>query len=149
MQVGRRCTLNINTGTFTTPIWSPIGRVSSPQTSFGRPTARKTYRESRNSKNVLGMLDVGMTFTYIQRAATAADTILASLFNSLYTDAVLDLAALDRPAGTGAKGIRGPFAVSAMPKSEDDEDAVSYEVTVVEVTDDANPTAIADAYTMS
>jgi len=149
MQVGRKCTLNINTGTYTTPIWSPIGRVSSPKLALGRPNSRKTYRESRNSKNVLGMLDVGLTFTYIQRAATATDTVLASLIASLYTDTVLDLAALDRPAATGAKGIRGPFSVSAMPKNEDDEDAVSYEVTVVEVTDDANPSFIADAYTMA
>lgn len=148
MQVGRKCSMNVNTGTYGTPIWSALGRISSPKINLGRPTSRKTYRESRNSKNVTGMLDVGFTFTYIVKGTGVADTILDMLYDSLYNDTVLDMAALDKTSATGAKGIRGPFLVSQLNKTEDDEDAVSYECTVVECEDDVNAGFKADAFTV-
>ena len=146
---GRSCTLNLNTGTYASPTWSPMGRVSSPSITQGRPVARKTYRESPNSKNITGMRDIGLTFTYILRGNVATDTIFTALSNSYFTDSILDIAALDRPAGAGARGIRGPFVVSQFDRNEDDEDAVSYDVTLVEVEDDVNAAAIAGPYTMS
>jgi hypothetical protein len=149
MQVGRQCSMNVNTGTFATPVWSAAGRVSSPKINMARPTSRKVYRESPNSKSVTGVRDIGLTFTYIVRGNTATDAVLTLLLNSFNNDTVLDMAALDRPAGSGAKGIRGPFQVSQMNKNEDDEDAVSYDVTIVEVEDDVNANFNAGPYTMT
>ena len=63
------------------------------------------------------------------------DAILTKLQESFDTETVLDISILDRPSATGAKGIRGPFQVSQLDLSEDDEDAVTAEVTIVEVED--------------
>jgi hypothetical protein len=149
MQVGRTCTMNINTGTFASPTWSAAGRISSPTINMARPASRKVYRESPNSKNVLGVRDMGFSFTYIVRGIVATDAVLTLLLNSFHNDSVIDMAALDRAAGSGARGIRGPFQVSQINKNEDDEDAVSYDVTVVEVEDDVNANFHASPYTIT
>jgi hypothetical protein len=149
MQAGRTCSINYNTGTYASPTWTAMGRVSSPKMNEGRPATRRTYRGSPNSKNVLGMLDVGVTFTYVARPGTATDAVLTALLASLRSGTQMDIAMLDRPAGTGAKGMRGPFVVSAMPRNEDDEDAVSYEVTLVEVNHDTEDAFMAAPYTIS
>jgi hypothetical protein len=107
------------------------------------------YRESPNGKNVTGVKDIGLSFTYVVRGATATDAVLTALMASFNNDTVMDIAALDRPAGTGAKGIRGPFVVSQLNKNEDDEDAVAYDVTLVEVEDDVNANFNAASYTIS
>ncbi len=132
MKPGRTCTLNYNAGTYAAPTWTHIARVSSPKQTRGRPATRRTYRSHVNSKNVLGMIDAGITFTYVCRAS-GTDTVLTSLMTSLNSDTNMDIAMLDGPAATGATGIRGQFKVSQMDRNEDDEDAVSYDVTLVEV----------------
>jgi hypothetical protein len=79
-------------------------------------------------------LDYEITFQYIQKDAGAADTIYDDLLDSLLNDTTLDICMLDGPAATsGSAGIRGPFVVSQLDKSEDDEDAVMFDVTLVEV----------------
>lgn len=136
MQVGRKCSLNYNTGTYGTPTWTPIGRVSSPSYTQGRPTSRKVYREANTSKNVTGILDREISFQYVVKNAGVADTVLDALLESLNDDVVLDLALLDQAATeSGATGIRGPFVISQADRSEDDEDAVVYDFTAVEVED--------------
>ena len=149
MQAGRTCTINYNSATFGTPTWVPIGRASSPSRTQGRPTSRKTYREATTSKNVTGLLDYGISFQYVQKddAATGTDSVLVALLASLVSDTPMDIAMLDGPAATtGSTGIRGPFVVSQCDKSEDDEDAVVYDVTLVEIESDDQETA---AYTIS
>lgn len=149
MRSGRKCTLNYNTGTYASPTWTHMGRVSSPKQTLGRPTSRKVWRESANSKNVTGVKDVGMTFTYIVKSNDVADAVLTALLDSYHNDTVMDLAALDRTAGTGAKGIRGPFVVSQIDRNEDDEDAVSYDVTVVEAEHDTETAFMAASFTIA
>ena len=149
MQAGRTCTINYNSPTYATPTWVAIARASSPSRSQGRPTSRKTYREATTSKNVTGLLDFEISFQYVQKgdAATGSDTVLDALLDSLINDTELDIAMLDGPAGTtGSTGIRGPFTVSQCDKSEDDEDAVVYDVTLVEIESDDQETA---PYTIS
>lgn len=137
MQAGRTCTWNYNTGTFGSPTWVAIGRASSPSRTQGRPTSRKTYREANSSKNVTGLLDFEISGQYVQKNAGTADTVFDALEDSLLNDTVMDICMLDGPAATtGSTGIRGPFVVSQLDKSEDDEDAVVYDVTQVEVEDD-------------
>lgn len=136
MQAGRTCTINYNSATFGTPTWVALGRASSPGRTQGRPTSRKTYREATTSKNVTGLLDYEISFQYVQKdtAADGDDTVLDALLDSLWNDTALDIAMLDRAAATtGSAGIRGPFVVSQCDKSEDDEDAVVYDVTLVEI----------------
>ena len=134
MQAGRTCTINYNSGTYASPTWVAIGRASSPSRTQGRPTSRKTYRSATTSKNVTGLLDYEISGQYVQGAAGAADTVLDDLIDSLQNDTALDICMLDGPAATvGSAGIRGPFVVSQLDKSEDDEDAVVYDFTLVEV----------------
>lgn len=138
MQDGRTCTANYNTGTYASPTWVAIGRLSSPSRPQGRPTSRKTYREASNSKNALGVRDYGFSGTYVQKAdaAAATDSVFAALLASYTNGTAMDLALLDGPAATnGSTGVRGAFAVSKLDKSEDDEDAVVYDVEWVEVED--------------
>jgi hypothetical protein len=135
MRVGRTASANLNTGTFATPVWSKMGRISSPKRTQGRAANGRTYRDAKNKKNVLGMREYGYTFTYVLKNLTDSDAILTKLQESFDTETVLDISILDRPSATGAKGIRGPFQVSQLDLSEDDEDAVIAEVTIVEVED--------------
>lgn len=147
MKPGRTCTVNYNTGTYASPTWTHIGRLSSPKINEGRPATRRTYRGSTNSKNVVGMLDVGVTFTYIVSQTT--DTVLAAILAALRAGTVLDIALLDKAAGATATGIRGPFLVSAANRSEDDEDAVVYEITLVEAEHATETAFVAAPYTIS
>lgn len=135
MQAGRLNTLNLNTATFASPTWVAAGRASSPSFTHGRPTSRKTFRSAATSKNVTGLRDFQISGSYIAAAAGVTDAVLDDLMDSLINDTVLDVAVLDGPASSGAKGFRGPFVVSQLDKSEDDEDASSYEFTLVEVED--------------
>lgn len=148
MQVGRNCTLNYNTGTYSTPVWTAMGRVSSPKINQARPTSRKVYREAPNSKNVTGVKDIGFSFTYVCKGKSATDAVLTALLASFNSETVMDVAALDGTATTGAKGIRGPFVVTQMNRNEDDEDAVSYDVTLSEVEDDVNANFNAASFTV-
>ena len=148
MQVGRKCSANYNTGTYGTPTWTALGRVSSPKGTRGRPTSRRVYREATTSKNVTGVLDNGWSFKYVPTDPGQTDTVLAALVASLEDGTQMDLAFLDTTAGSGAKGVRGPFVVSQMDRNEDDEDAVDYDVTVVEVEDVTNDAEV-DSYTIS
>lgn len=146
MQAGRTCKLYYNTGTYGVPTWVLIGRVSSPSRTQGRPTSRKTYREATNSKNVTGLKDFEISGQYVLKNATVADTVYAALLASFMSDTVMDIAMLDTlVATTGATGIRGPFVVSQLDRSEDDEDAVVADFTMVEVESDT----IAETTTMT
>lgn len=147
MQAGRTCTLNYNTATYALPTWVALGRASSPSRSQGRPTSRKVYRDATTSKNVTGFLDYEISFQYVQKDAGASDTVFAALLASLVSGTAMDICMLDGAAATsGSTGIRGPFVVSQLDKSEDDEDAVIYDVTLVEIEDDDQETA---AYTIA
>lgn len=135
MLKGSKCSANLNTGTFGSPTWTALGRITSPKRTQTRAANARTYRAANNKQNVLGMKEYGYSFQYVVKSLGASDAVLALLQDSFDDEVVLDIAILDRPAGTGAKGIRGPFQVSQFDRSEDDEDAVTYEVTVVEVED--------------
>ncbi len=135
MRVGRTASANLNTGTFGTPVWSKMGRISSPKRTQGRSANARTYRDAKNKKNVVGMREYGYTFTYVLKNLGDTDAIMVLLQASFDTESVLDVAILDKAAATGAKGIRGPFVVTQLDLSEDDEDAVTAEVTIVEVED--------------
>jgi len=147
MLKGSKCSANINTGTFGTPVWSAIGRLSSPKRTQTRAANARTYRAATTKKNILGLKEYGFSFTYVVKGIADSDAILVLLQESFDDETALDIALLDRPAGTGAKGIRGPFQVSQFDRNEDDEDAVTYEVTVVEVEDSA--IGECDNYTIS
>jgi hypothetical protein len=134
MQTGRKCTLNYNTGTFASPTWAALGRVSSPSRSQGRPTSRRVYREANTSKNATGVIDREITFTYVAKDAGVADSVLDDILDSFINETVLDIAMLDDDAATvGAVGIRGPFVVTQADRSEGDEESVIFECTLVEV----------------
>jgi hypothetical protein len=136
MRAGRHCTANLNTGTTAVPVWAAMGRISSPKRTQARAANGRTYRAAANKQNVLGVKEYGFSFTYLVKNLDSEDAILAALQDSFDNETVLDIAILDRAAGAGATGIRGPWQVSQLDRSEDDEDAITYDVTIVEVEDD-------------
>lgn len=150
MRLGSKCSANINTGTYALPVWSPMGRISSPKRSQSRTANERVYREAENKKSILGKKAYGFSFTYIPKDVDLTDAILDELQDSFDNGTTLDIAILDRPAAAGAIGIRGPWQVSQLDRNEDDEDAVSYDVVIVEV-DEEQSGALweVDNYTMA
>jgi len=94
------------------------------------------------------MVDAGITFTYVAKAS-GTDSVLTMLLNSNANDAMIDIAALEATPAYGVTGIRGPFKVSQIDRNEDDEDAVSFDVTLVECEDPFGFLAAAGSYSVS
>lgn len=133
MRAGRQCTANLNTGTYAVPVWSPLGRITSPKRAQSRGSSERMYRGADNKKTVLGYKSYGFAFTYIPKDIDLTDAILVALQASFDSGTVMDIALLDRTAAVDATGVRGPFVVQQFDRNEDDEDAVVYDVVLVEV----------------
>jgi hypothetical protein len=134
MRAGRKCTLNYNTGTYGTPVWSQLRRVSDVKLANSRGTSERMYRGAANKKTVTGYRSYSISFTYaVKDVGMASDTVLTALLDSFNNDTTMDIAMLDRPAGSNATGIRGPFVVSQMDRNEPDEDGVTYDVVLSEI----------------
>ncbi len=150
MKAGRYCSANVNTGTYGTPVWGVLSRISNVKRGQSRGTSEKRYRGAKNVKTVTGMKKYTFAFQYVSKDAGETDSVFALLQASLITTRKWTLAFLDKAAGTGAKGVRGPFVVTKLDRNEDDEDAVTYDVEVSEV--DAEQTGTlweVDNYTMA
>lgn len=132
---GRKNKLYYNAGTYATPTWTLIGRISGLKRTQNRSTSEYAYREAANKKTATGQITTELSFKYeTKRAPTAADTVFAALLDSFTNDTVLDIACTDQAIGTsGAKGIRGPFVVTQFDRDEADESNTAYDVTLKEV----------------
>lgn len=149
LRAGRLCSANINTGTYSTPVWAALTRISNVKRGQSRGTTQRKYRGAKNAKNVQGMRVYTFSFTYVARDAGETDANFVLLQASFDNETLMDLSFLDKAAGTGAKGVRGPFVVTKLDRNEDDEDAVSYDVEVSEI--DADQTGVlweVDNFTM-
>ena len=134
--VGRLAKLYLNTGTYGSPVWTEICRVSDVTIGQSKNTATVVTRCSSNQKTVLGSKVFQITFNYLE--VLGADTILAALRTSYHADtpaaAKLDVVATNLPIATaGATGIRGMFAVTNFERTEGADDVVSRAVTLDEI----------------
>lgn len=146
MSAGRRRAAYINTGTYATPVWAMMSRISDVQRPQSRGTSDRKYRGAANVKTITGYLQYGFTFKYhIKGPRLAADAILTLLEASLRSETTLDVAFLDQrisqatgtfTAGDTAKGVRGPTVCTKLELSEADEEGVTYDVELVEIEDE-------------
>ena len=146
MSAGRTRAAYVNTGTFGTPVWVHISRISGVQRPQSRATSDRKYRGASSVKTVTGYLQYGFTFKYhVKSAKLASDTVAALLQASLASETVLDVCFLNQrlvqptgtfPSGANAIGVRGPVVVTKFDISEEDEEGVTYDVELKEVEDE-------------
>lgn len=146
MSAGRTRAAYINTGTFSTPVWVHISRISGVQRSQSRGTADRKYRGASSVKTITGYKKYGFTFKYhVKSSKLAADTVIALFQASFDSETVLDVCFLNQrtvqpagtfPTGANAIGVRGPVVVTKFDISEEDEEGVTYDVELNEVEDE-------------
>ncbi len=146
MSAGRTRAAYVNTGTFSTPVWVHISRISGVQRPQSRGTSDRKYRGAKSVKTVTGYLKYGFTFKYhVKSAKLAADTVIALFQASLDSETVLDVCFLNQrivqptgtfPSGANAIGVRGPVVVTKFDISEEDEEGVTYDTELNEVEDE-------------
>jgi hypothetical protein len=137
MSAGRTCKAYVQIGgTYANPTWVEMKRISNVQRPKSRSTSDRMYRGAKNKKKVLGYIEQGFSFVYQPKKSTLSDNVLAALEGSLDSETILDVLFLDGLVTTAAvKGVRCPVMCSKLDRKEDDEDAIQFDVELVEVED--------------
>lgn len=140
-QAGRKRAAYYNSGTYASPTWVHLGRISDVNRTQSRSTSDRMYRSAENKKKVTGYKEHSFTFKYHVKKAGTTDTVLDKLQDSFDNDTVIDVCFMNGKFDTGTTrtGVRGPVVVSKFDISEADEEGVTYDVEVVEVEDDTIP----------
>lgn len=143
MAAGRQRAAYVNTGTFSTPVWVEMSRISGVQRGRSRGTSDRKYRGSGNVKTVTGYRTNTFTFKYHVKAARfTTDAVLALLEGSYENETPLDVAFLNQrivqptgsfQAGAQAVGVRGFVVAVKMDINEEDEEGVSIDVELREI----------------
>lgn len=143
MSAGRRRAAYVNTGTYSTPVWAEMSRISGVQRGRSRGTSDRKYRGSPNVKTVTGYKTNSFTFKYhVKGPKFTTDAVLTLLEASYEDETPLDVCFLNQKIvqptgsftpGANAVGVRG-FVVSVkMDISEEDEEGVSYDIELREI----------------
>jgi hypothetical protein len=140
-QAGRKRAAYYNSGTYASPTWIHLARISDVNRPQSRSTSDRMYRGAVNKKKVTGYKEHSFTFKYHVKKAGTADTVLDKLQDSFDNDTVIDICFMNGKFDTGTTrtGVRGPVVVSKFDISEADEEGVTYDVELVEVEDDTIP----------
>lgn len=140
-QAGRKRAAYYNSGTYASPTWIHLARISDVNRPQSRSTSDRMYRGAVNKKKVTGYKEHSFTFKYHVKKAGTADTVLDKLQDSFDNDTVIDVCFMNGKFDTGTTrtGVRGPVVVSKFDISEADEEGVTYDVELVEVEDDTIP----------
>lgn len=141
MSAGRLRALYVNTSSpysFSTPVWTHVGRISDVQRTRSRATSDRKYRSAQNGKKVLGYKEYGFSFKYHVKRAGLADTMLDRFEASFQNETIMDVCFMNGlfASGTTRVGERGPVVVSKCDIIENDEEGVTYDVELVEVEDE-------------
>lgn len=105
-------------GNYTTPVWVLIDRVGDVNRAGTKSTTEVDMRASETTIVVYGNKSREITFTYYKRVGTT-DSVFDVLEDSFENNTVLDIAMMEGAIATsGTQGVRGPFIVSQMDKSE-------------------------------
>jgi len=140
-QAGRKRAAYYNSGTYASPTWVHLARISDVNRPQSRSTSDRMYRGAANKKKVTGYKEHSFTFKYHVKKAGTTDTVLDKLQDSFDNDTVIDVCFMNGKFDTGTTrtGVRGPVVVSKFDISEADEEGVTYDVELVEVEDDTIP----------
>ncbi len=122
-------------GTYASPTWVLMAKVGDVDITMGKATGDIDTRETPNTKTIGGNKKIGFAFNYF-RVDGQTDAVFNALEASYYDDTPIDMASMEVAIATaGAKGIRGPFMVSKFDRKEPVNEAVRYEVELVETDD--------------
>ncbi len=139
---GRLNALYFNTGTYATPVWAYVDRISDVKRPSSRPKSTRKYRGLKSTKNVAGYKDHAINFKYEVKPVALSHAVFALMEESYEDEASLDLIMVNSklilPAGNplvgeDAVGIRGFFQVFKFDRDEADEDGTTYDVELAEV----------------
>lgn len=138
---GKDWPIYVNTGTYGSPTWTRMCRVSDVNISQSKSTNDVMMHCSPNKKAVIGYKKHSATFKYVVKKVLPAgvtDTMFDRLQDSYDNDTVIDIAFLNGviAASTTRQGERGPVIVTKLDRSQADEEAVTYDVEVHEVEDE-------------
>lgn len=138
MAAGRLRAAYYNTGTFSSPTWVLMSRISDVSRSRSRPTSDRKYRGAKVGKKITGYLEYSWSFKYACKKAGATDTVLDALEDSFQNETVMDVAFLNGiiASGTTRKGERAPVVVTKLDINESDEEGVTYDVELSHVEDE-------------
>lgn len=152
---GRRRAAYVNTGTYATPVWAQMSRITDVQRPKSRSTNDRKYRGASTVKTVTGYIKYGWTFKYEIKAPNAsADAVLALLNDSMDNGTTLDVLFLNQrisqptgsfPSGATAKGVRAPVVVTKLDEVESDEEGCTHDVELMEVEDEQSSVQVETA----
>lgn len=127
IKLGRNCSINRNTGTYGSPVWSAVNYVKDATLTETKTEADASVRNSGYALTVGTMLEASVDFEIVEDTSDAAWTAL----NSSYRNSTgIDMAILNGPATSGNKGVRAYFEVVKFDRSEGLTDIVKRAVTI-------------------
>jgi len=141
---GRDCTLNINTGTFAVPTWTPVTIAKDVSVSRSVDKLEDNCRSNGAYKQYLpGMIDLSVD---LEVCHSNTDTNWVLIENAILNGTTLDIAILDNTAiaanmlvGTDAIGIRMVCNVFECENSQPLEDPLSDSYTFAPTADLVSP----------
>lgn len=125
-------------GTYGSPTWTLVGRISDVSRGRERGVSERKYRSAKNVKGVTGYLKRTFSFKYHIKKAGSTDTIADAFEDSFINETVMDVCFMNGKFDTGTTrtGERGPVVVTKLDITESDEDGVTYDVELTEVEDE-------------
>lgn len=138
---GRKRAAYINTGTYSTPVWTELSRISGVSRPRSRGSGERKYRGAQNAKTITGYKVNGFSFKYHVKAAKFTDAALAALETAYNNDTPLDVFFANQKiiqptgsftSGDKAVGVRGFVNVMKLDISEEDEEGVTMDVELSE-----------------
>jgi hypothetical protein len=139
---GRENAMYINTGSFASPTWLYVDRISDVKRAASRPASSRKYRGLLSTKHVRGYKTYDFNCKYEAKRAGQTHTVFDQFNNSFESETNLDIlminAKLTYPTGhaligMNAVGFRGYFGVFKFDRDETDEDGTTYDLELKEV----------------
>jgi hypothetical protein len=141
MSAGKDYPVYVNEGTYSTPDWTRLCRISDVNISRSKGVNDVMMHCSPNKKAIIGYKKNSVTFKYLEKkvgATGVSDAVFDLLEDSYENDTVLDMAFMNGllSSGTTRQGYRGPMIITKLDRSQADEEGVSYDVEAHEVEDE-------------
>ena len=134
MAAGRLRAAYYNSGTYASPAWAELSRISDVKRSRSRNSSDRMYRGATTVKSVTGYKKYGWSFKYHIKAAGVSDAVLTALEAAFLADTILDICFMNGrfTTGTTRTGERAPVLVSKCDIDESDESGCTFDVEFVE-----------------
>jgi hypothetical protein len=140
MAAGRTRAAYYNSGTYQTPTWVEITRISEVKRARARNSNERMYRGAQTVKSIAGYKKNSWTFKYEIKSPALADTVADFLQSAFDSGATIDICFMNgrfTPAST-RNGERAPVIVTKFDIDEADESGCSFDVELQETEAETN-----------